>query len=47
MVLIFLSATIDFDSKTSLMAEVGQACAQAPQLTQSESKNELSKLFTI
>ena len=32
-----LSATVRFESKTSVIAEVGQACAQAPQDTQAES----------
>src|SRR5690349_19482954 len=46
-VLTFLSTAMDFDSKTSEMADVGHAWAQAPQLTQSDSKNDFSKLLTI
>ena len=47
MVLVFSVPTIDFDSKTSEMAEVGQAWAQAPQLTQSDSKKLFSKLLIM
>ena len=36
---------IDFDSKISLIALVGQACAHAPQLTQSLSAKLASKLL--
>ena len=46
-VLVFSVPTIDFDSKTSEMAEVGQAWAQAPQLTQSDSKKLFSKLLIM
>ena len=37
---IFSSTTIDLDSNTSDIADVGQACAHAPQLTQSDSKKD-------
>ena len=43
----FLSYTTDLDSKTSEMAEVGQACAHAQQLTQSDSKKDTSLPLTI
>ncbi len=38
----FLSTATDLLSNTSEMADVGQACAHAPQLTQSDSKKETS-----
>ena len=46
-VLVFVSAATLLDSNTSEIAEVGQACAQAPQLTQSDSRKLLLKLFIM
>src|SRR5690606_34027336 len=43
----FFCTFLLFDSNTSEMADVGQACAQAPQLTQSEFRKLSSKLLII
>jgi hypothetical protein len=44
---VFFVASMDFEKNTSLMAEVGQACAQAPQETHSESAKDWSRPLMI